>query len=72
MSAVNDLVSELVRAANELDLLTGLEKRRLLERSITVIRDMQEKVGIPPSKTTAGRRRHDPGSACRAGYGDGD
>lgn len=53
MSAVNDFVSELVRAANELDLLANREKRRLLARSVTAIRDMREEIGIPPSKTTA-------------------
>lgn len=51
MSAVNDFVSELVRAANELDLLANREKRRLLERSVTAIRDMREEIGIPPTKT---------------------
>lgn len=51
MSGVNDFVSELVRAANEVDLLTDREKRRLLERSVTAIRDMREAIGIPPTKT---------------------
>ncbi len=53
MSTATDFISELVRAANEVELLTDREKRRLLERSVTAILDMRETIGIPPSKTTA-------------------
>jgi hypothetical protein len=51
MSSTTDFVAELVRAANEMDMLPGREKRRLLERSVTIIRDMREAVGIRRSGT---------------------
>ncbi|MFN7023698.1 MAG: hypothetical protein ACK4QP_04120 [Pseudorhizobium sp.] len=51
MSTTTDFIAELVRAANEVDLLTGREKRRLLERSVTAIRDMREAIGIRRSGT---------------------
>ena len=53
MSAVNDFVSELVRAANEVEKLGSFERRRLLDRAVTTIRDMREKASIPSSKTRA-------------------
>jgi hypothetical protein len=51
MSSVNDFVSELVRAANEVEKLDDFERRRLLERAVTTIRDLRETVGIPQSET---------------------
>ncbi|MFB9952074.1 hypothetical protein ACFFP0_24765 [Rhizobium puerariae] len=53
MSTITDFVAELVRAANEIDKLGDFEKRRLLERSVTTIRDMRDEVGIRQSRTTA-------------------
>ena len=47
MSSVPSFVSELVRSANETDRLTDYEAANLLRRSITVIRDLREAVGIP-------------------------
>lgn len=51
MSTTTDFIAELVRAANEVQKLQGLETRRLLERSIVTIRDMREEIGIPSSGT---------------------
>jgi hypothetical protein len=53
MSAVNEFVSELVRAANKVQKLQPEEARRLLNRSVTTIRDMRETIGIPGSRTAA-------------------
>ena len=53
MSNVTDFVAELLRAANRVDRLGDLEKRRLLERAVTTIRDMRDEVGIRQSRTTA-------------------
>lgn len=47
MSSVNKFVAELIRAANDVEKLGGYEQRRLLERSISTIIDMREKIGIP-------------------------
>ncbi|OOG75576.1 hypothetical protein B0E45_01210 [Sinorhizobium sp. A49] len=46
MSGVAEFVAELFRAANELEKLTEFEKRRLLERAVTIIRDMRDETGI--------------------------
>lgn len=43
-------ISELVRAANQVDHLTAIEKRRLLERAVVTILEMRDEVGIPPSR----------------------
>ena len=51
MSSVPSFVSELVRSANETDRLTDHEAANLLRRSITVIRDLREAVGIPTEGT---------------------
>jgi len=51
MSGVPSFVSELVRSANETDRLTPPEAAGLLRRSITVIRDLRETVGIPAEGT---------------------
>lgn len=53
MSSTTDFIAELVRAANEVEKLGGKEIRRLLDRSVAVILEMREKIGIPPSKTTS-------------------
>ncbi|MGP4674413.1 hypothetical protein ACSV5N_20885 [Agrobacterium salinitolerans] len=48
MTATNRFIAELVRDANRLDHLDGYQKRRMLERAVTTIRDMRETIGIPP------------------------
>ncbi|WP_029619665.1 hypothetical protein [Pseudorhizobium marinum] len=53
MSTTTDFITELVRAANEVDRLHDREKRGLLERAVVTIRDMREAVGIPSSRTAA-------------------
>ncbi len=53
MNSATDFISELIRAANEIRKLTALERGRLLQRSIVMIRDGRDQVGIPPSKTAA-------------------
>ncbi|EJC64702.1 hypothetical protein Rleg5DRAFT_1464 [Rhizobium leguminosarum bv. viciae WSM1455] len=75
MSTTTDFVSELVRAANEVDELTSFEVTNLLSRSIITILDLRELTGIPSSLTpqdavvvlreitnnAGGRNRSDPG-----------
>lgn len=46
MSSVPSFVSELVRAANEVDRLNAHESEHLL-RAVTTIRDLREIIGIP-------------------------
>lgn len=53
MSSTTDFIAELIRAANEVSKLSALEKGRLLQRSIVIIRDGRDQVGIPPSNTAA-------------------
>ena len=53
MSSTTDFISELVRAANEVEKLHGEEARRLLNRAITIIRDMRETIDIPGGHTAA-------------------
>ena len=53
MSATTEFVSELVRAANEVERLGNVERRRLLERAVTSIRDMRDEIGIRESRTAA-------------------
>lgn len=50
-SPVHAFISELIRDANEIEKLGDFEKRRMLERAVTTIRDMRETIGIPPSRT---------------------
>ncbi len=47
MSSVPSFVSELVRAANEVDRLNAHESEHLLLRAVTTIRDLREIIGIP-------------------------
>lgn len=47
MTLTNSLIAELIRDANRLDHLDGWQKRRMLERAVTTIRDMRETIGIP-------------------------
>ncbi len=53
MTSTTDFIAELVRAANSLERISFFERRRLLERAISSIRDMRDVVGIPSSKTAA-------------------
>ncbi|QXC48890.1 hypothetical protein KHC17_01975 [Agrobacterium salinitolerans] len=48
MTVTNSFIAELVRDANRLDHLDEYQKRRMLERAVTTIRDMRETIGIPP------------------------
>lgn len=51
MSQTTAFISELIRAANEVERLTPFEVSRLLDRSVDTIRDMREQAGV------AGNRR---------------
>ena len=53
MSLTTAFISELVWAANQVEHLTNVEKRRLLERAVVTVREMRDQVGIPESKTAA-------------------
>ena len=48
MTAVNDFITQLVRAADDLDKIDGFQKRRLLDRAIIVIRDLRLQAMIYP------------------------
>ena len=45
MTLTTDFITELYRAANEVDRLTPFEARRLLERAARTIRDMRDLAG---------------------------
>lgn len=49
LSSVNDLIAELIRAANDIDKVGDYEIRRLIKKADAAIRDMRSEVGIPPS-----------------------
>lgn len=51
MPQTTAFISELIRAANEVERLTPFEVSRLLDRSVDTIRDMREQAGV------AGNRR---------------
>jgi hypothetical protein len=55
MSSITAFIVELVRAANEVEKLDDIEKKRLLERSVTIIRDMRETIGFPAAQADADR-----------------
>lgn len=46
MSQTTAFISELIRAANEVEKLTPFEVSRLLDRSVDTIREMHEQAGI--------------------------
>lgn len=48
MDGIPQLVSELVRAANETEKLTGIDVSRLLDRAIATIVEMRAQIGIVP------------------------
>ncbi|MDX0438888.1 hypothetical protein GOD90_27175 [Sinorhizobium medicae] len=49
MSLTTAFISELIRAANEVERLTPYEISRLLDRSVDTIRDMRRQTGIAGS-----------------------
>ena len=51
MSSITSFVSELVRAANEVERLNAFTITRLLERAIATIQDLRESAGIPSEGT---------------------
>jgi len=51
MSLSTSLVSELVWAANQVDHLTTLEKRRLLHRAVVAINEMRQQATVPDCST---------------------
>lgn len=51
MSSITSFVSELVRAANEVDRLNAFTISRLLKRAIVTIQDLRESAGIPSEGT---------------------
>lgn len=53
MSNTTAFVSELIRAANEVEKLGDFEQRRMLERAAVMIREMRQIAGIPNSHTIA-------------------
>ena len=53
MSTTTHFISELVRAANEVERLTGYERQRLFERAVATIKDMRETIGIPSAQADA-------------------
>lgn len=53
MSTTTDFIAELVRAANELEKLTELERQRLLKRSEVTMRDMREGITLPAGQAPA-------------------
>ncbi|WP_320203990.1 hypothetical protein [Agrobacterium rosae] len=50
-TSVSGFISELIRDANQIDRIGDFEKRRMLERAVTTIRDIRETIAIPPSST---------------------
>jgi hypothetical protein len=50
-SSVSLFITELIRDANQIHKLNDFEKRRMLERAVTTIRDMRETIGLVPSTT---------------------
>jgi hypothetical protein len=51
MSAITRLITELIRAANEVGKLDTLQRRRLLDRAVASIREMRDQTGILHSET---------------------
>lgn len=50
-SSIPGFISELIRDANEIGMLGDYEKRRVLDRAVTTIRDMRDMIGARPSNT---------------------
>lgn len=54
MNSTTEFIAELVRAANETQSLSLLERRHLFARAVTAIRGLAEKVGTPSVQNAAG------------------
>lgn len=50
---VSAFIAELIRDANQIDKIGDFEKRRMLERAVTIIREMREEVGIHAKSNNA-------------------
>lgn len=50
---VSAFISELIRDANQIDKLGDFEKKRMLDRAVTIIREMREEVGIEAKSNNA-------------------
>lgn len=50
---VSAFISELIRDANQIDKLGDFQKRRMLERAVTIIREMREQTGIRGGDTNS-------------------
>lgn len=46
-----DFIFELLRAANEIGKLDSYQRRRLLDRAVSTVREGRDQVGISPSNT---------------------
>jgi hypothetical protein len=55
LSSTTDFIVDLVRAANELGLVSIDERRRLVDRAVRMVRELRVETGIRP-----GRRCNDP------------
>lgn len=51
MNVSGNFISDLIRAANDVDKLGDFEVRRLLDRAVVTIREMRNQAGIQPSRT---------------------
>ncbi len=49
MTIATDLITELMRAANHIDRVDHIQRRRLIERADEAIREMRMETGIAPS-----------------------
>lgn len=49
MSAINDFLIDLVRAANELEQVSRYKKIYLIDQAVIMICDMRKVAGIPPN-----------------------
>ncbi|HEV7246160.1 MAG TPA: hypothetical protein VGN93_04130 [Shinella sp.] len=45
---INDIIARLIRSANEVDRLSPIEVRRLLEQAISMIRELRTRARIVP------------------------
>jgi division protein CdvB (Snf7/Vps24/ESCRT-III family) len=52
MTSTTAFISELIRAANEIDRLTKDERARLLERAANTLRDLREIAQLPQEQAT--------------------
>lgn len=50
---MNDLVSELVRAANKAEHLSDVERKGLFFRTVVMVRNMRQSIAIPSTQSNA-------------------